>query len=308
MKHVDPKSQVLCLHSGAGGQLIAALFLGYPVVGSYEPVKPAALKLQRVNFPQVHYSTEWPSFEDLHGTIVLARCAYSRQKPTMLTYKRTMVCALQAQCDALAIESKPSTMEGLRLLHDNAGARWGYHVYRIRTNYCTHYLPQWRPRFWIVFMRKDLRDNFVVHHLPLKMILREALDRTPDAEPLRSRGIDRMVGISGLAPALAPQTNLIFGHNGRALSLMEYQRICGYPDNYVWPQRAARIIRKALNDSIAPPVAMWLLDLIERNIHHPRSLYYVGRGENLRAEAFWLQPGWRADLCPSRELWSAWSD
>jgi len=74
----------------------------------------------------------------------------------------------------------------VKVVHDELADEHGYHVFRILQNAATFGLPQWRPRFWCIFLRKDIADRFAVWHqakcVTLEQVLSDDGDGEPDAE------------------------------------------------------------------------------------------------------------------------------
>jgi site-specific DNA-cytosine methylase len=169
--------KVLVINTYAGSLLLAARAAGLEVTGSFED-SGFGQDVARLNFPEVPMVktiAEWPD-RDLSKTVVIAHppcAAFSNQNnvasargvdtDAFKCHKNVMKYALSQKCVALAMESVPAAMEAARAVHDAYGKRYGYNVYRILQNACTFGLPQWRPRFWVVFLKAD---EFRVHHTP----------------------------------------------------------------------------------------------------------------------------------------------
>src|SRR5439155_6327803 len=140
---------------------------GLPIRGSYEDAG-FGLSLQMVNFPDLEFRAtvdDWPDHQDLRRTIVLAHppcSAFSRQTPKGRTgiqsdafacTKRVLSYAMRRGAVAIAIESVQPALEGAKAVHDGYARRHGYHLYRVLQNAISFGVPQWRPRFWAVFVR-----------------------------------------------------------------------------------------------------------------------------------------------------------
>lgn len=182
MKNYD----VLIINSYAGSLTIAATQEGEKIRGSYED-GGYGLDIQQENFPKLKFIEDkpWPK-QDLRRTVVLAHppcAAFSAQTAgrgkkshgvEADKFKCTlgvMEYALSQKCAALAIESVPGALEGARGVHDEFAAKYGYNVFRILQNAVTFGLPQWRPRFWIVFMPKKQRFLEIYHdHEPFRPV------------------------------------------------------------------------------------------------------------------------------------------
>ena len=63
---------------------------------------------------------------------------------------------LENGCLAMAVESVQAACEGAREVHDPLAKDHGYDLYRVFQNAVTFGIPQWRPRFWAIFVRKGL--------------------------------------------------------------------------------------------------------------------------------------------------------
>jgi site-specific DNA-cytosine methylase len=146
-------------------------------VGSYEDAA-FGTEWQLRNFPELagllaSHRDLWPTTVPLDETVVIAHppcAAFSiqgssrkdRDKRSGLDsehFKCTvevMKYAMGLRCAALIIESVQRAHEGAREVHDLYANSYEYSAYRILLNAATFGLPQWRPRFWIVFMRNDI--------------------------------------------------------------------------------------------------------------------------------------------------------
>ncbi len=160
------KSPVLIINSYAGSLTIAAHQEGHQVIGSYED-GGYGLAIQRHNFPKIDCRdtvAEWLE-QTLHGVIVIAHppcAAFSQQNnseakrgtdaPKFQQTKYVIDYALRLGCAALAVESVPGACEGARSVHDELAGRYGYDVYRVQQNAATFGVPQWRERFWAIFL------------------------------------------------------------------------------------------------------------------------------------------------------------
>jgi len=161
------KMPVLIINSYAGSLAIAAHQERHPVIGSYEDAG-YGLEIQRANFPGLDYCPtvfDWPARQDLRDVLVIAHppcSAFSQQNitkaargldaPKFCQTKVVIEYALRNRCAALAVESVPGALEGARSAHDELAATHKYEVYRVLQNACSFGVPQWRPRFWCVFL------------------------------------------------------------------------------------------------------------------------------------------------------------
>lgn len=351
---VHPTSRVLCINSGAGGLLIAAKHLGYPVIGSYHVDLVDGLDVQQANIDLVDYrATEdaWPppKKKGLHGVVALSH------QPSAHVLEYT----LSQGVDALLIEAATTVEVGGRSLHNDAAERYGYQVYRILQNAATFKIPQWRPRFWAVFIHKRFEFPwFMVTHQPEPAIVRDILEESPSAmcdglgakfaqqwalicDTLGPKVAEDFLKRCKYGPGMLPRLmgkHLDYNHDqikalmlpgtgqkggrlrildpdqcapalldhsfwtidGRSLSGVEYNRIMGFPDHYQFPANAHR---QYLSNGVCPPVAMWILDVVERNLHQPQSFYTNSRYHHTKPATFTLKPGETADIQPTKAMW-----
>jgi hypothetical protein len=169
--------KVLIINSYAGSLTLAASQVpGVEIIGSYED-EGYGLSIQKENFPNISYRakhSDWP-VQDLSETIVLAHppcAAFSQQNASASargTDAKKFQCtinvlnyAFRHKALALAIESVQPALEGAREVHDRLAEEYGYDTYRILENAVSHGLPQWRPRFWCIFIRKGVTGVFTV--------------------------------------------------------------------------------------------------------------------------------------------------
>jgi site-specific DNA-cytosine methylase len=184
------KQRVLIINSYAGSLTIAASRLGLDIIGSYED-SGYGLKTQRLNFPKLNYiETEaaWPK-QDLSDTMVIAHppCAAFSQlncnmKHTQGVDSDNFACTIKVMkyamgnhCNALMIESVPRALEGAREVHDLYAKKYGYSIFRVMQNAASFGVPQWRPRFWCIFLPG--RDRKMIFHLsPRCQVVGQAVD------------------------------------------------------------------------------------------------------------------------------------
>lgn len=172
------EGSILVVNSYAGSLVLAASALGESVLASCED-GAYGLEIQQDNFPELAgrfagRSSAWPD-RSLERTVVFSHppcAAFSSQQKKARSIdnakfaqsKFVMDYALGRRTPALLVESVVATMEGARRFHDAIAEEHGYHVYRILQNAATFGVPQWRPRFWCVFLRKDVRPDGVVRY------------------------------------------------------------------------------------------------------------------------------------------------
>lgn len=165
------KLPVLIVNSYAGSLTLAAKQEGHQIIGSYED-SGYGLEVQKANFPKLDYRStvaEWPK-QDLSGTLVLAHppcSAFSQQNITKTArgldapkfqQTRTVIdYALRNRAAGLAVESVPGACDGAKSAHDELGAKYKYDVFRVLQNACSFGVPQWRPRFWVIYLPRGSR-------------------------------------------------------------------------------------------------------------------------------------------------------
>jgi site-specific DNA-cytosine methylase len=167
-------NDALIINSYAGSLTIGAQAVGIPIRGSYED-SGYAIDIQKANFPKLDFRdtfAQWPKTQDLSQTILLAHppcSAFSLMTPKVDNRrgvtsdafdctKKVLRYGMKNKAAAIAVESVPAAMEGARAVHDSYAKRYGYHLYRIQQNAVSFGVPQWRPRFWAVFVRQDAAD------------------------------------------------------------------------------------------------------------------------------------------------------
>lgn len=381
----EPKSRVLCINSYAGSLLIAAKHLWYPVIGSYED-KAYGIDIQKANFDNVDYrdtKADWPTPKrnKLKGVVVMAHppCAAFSQltkryagrhgldADAFKCTKDVLEYTMSQGADAIMLESVTGALEGARSIHDDFAGRYGYQVYRILQNSITFAVPQWRPRFWVVFVHKRFKlPSFMIMHQLESKTIGDIIEDEPSAvtgkfkENLKyqhqllmarfgtriandiikrlkfgagampavlwrmMKGTDeaqnqqdvkqycyngtgytemmvRLLDPTGYAPTVLAGSFWVV--NGRCVTDIEFNRIMGFPDHYIFPEKRKKQHRAYLSRGVCPPVAMWLLDLIEKNLHWRRAFHTTGCGNKLKPCTFPLRPGEVADLRPSKKLW-----
>jgi site-specific DNA-cytosine methylase len=184
---------VIAINSYAGSLVQAVKDCGLRVAGSFEDAA-YGLDVQRLNFPELDglwagHRRAWPEGVSFEERIVITHppcAAFSKQQTGNVKKQRaegreeiTGTSAAKFQCTvdvigyalpkkpmALAIESVPDAFtKGAREVHEAAAAEHGYRLFHVHQNAATFGVPQWRPRYWAVYMRPDcVRDRmaFVV--------------------------------------------------------------------------------------------------------------------------------------------------
>lgn len=330
--------KVLAINTYAGSLLLGAHSLKAQVVASLEDVG-FGQDVAEANFPLIpHKKTvgDWPQI-DLENTHVIAHppCApFSNQasarkgtrSEAFKCHVRVMEYAMSHGCESLSIESVPGALEGARKVHDKYAQRYGYNVFRILQNAISFGLPQWRPRFWVIFSKdKELDISFTPNYRSLDQVLRThtseyvspfvkkqwdyidkkvggkldeyVLDESPpgsfktslDAqygEEMTERIMQQVKGVFQVklprvlhphqfAPTILADSLWLF--HGRLLTTTDYCRIMGFPDNYDWCGKDARLY---LSKGVCPPVAAWILIQVGK-MQVPRAAYTVRPGETL---------------------------
>lgn len=291
---------VLAINSYAGSLLIAARSRGLDVLGSYED-GGFGTKWQVENFPELKglFASDrstWPKEQDLDGAMVIAHppcAAFSIQgqgsvkksggsfgvdSPHFKCTVDVMGYAMGNKCSALAIESVIGACEGGRAVHDEVAERHGYHVFRILQNSATFGLPQWRARFWAIFVRKDVASRMAIVHTPTVAPLFTVLDDVDPgpADPRREAflaGQREMLVRQGFLKedewlesdlinepgSLAHHIEVRLAEEGRAKQLVDVAK------DHCYPEGRSKFISKTLRimdpDGLAPVVlddSWWL--------------------------------------------------
>jgi site-specific DNA-cytosine methylase len=198
------KLPVLIINSYAGSLVIAAHQEKHPVIGSYED-GGYGLGVQKANYPKLDYRAtvaDWPVTQDLRGKLVIAHppcAAFSQQNNSSCCRgldaakfqqtKHVINYSLVNRCEALAVESVCGALDGAKTVHDELAAKHGYSIHRILLNSASFGVPQWRERFWIIFLNKKNNNtlDFLPPAVPVKYvrdILEERPDLTEDVEHL----------------------------------------------------------------------------------------------------------------------------
>jgi site-specific DNA-cytosine methylase len=192
--------KILLINSYAGSLLIASKQEGHEIIASLED-KGYGLECQRLNYPDVDYVSKppWPDL-NLEEAICLGHppcscfsnqnCSKERRGLDSEAFKSSRMAieyALERRVKGLAIESVTATLEGARSYHDEVAEDYGYHLYRVLQNAISFGLPQWRPRFWAIFVRKNLGlpDKMWFHHKPVFRTVGECLEGVEPGETIR---------------------------------------------------------------------------------------------------------------------------
>src|SRR5579863_6309416 len=165
------KPKVLIVNSYGGSLTKAVLDEGHPIIASMEDHN-FGIDSQMLNFPDLTYHRDlhdWPLDMDLRDSIVIAHppCSgfstQNRSKSPEVRGKlsnafacttRLLDYVMPRRPEAIVIESVPGAMEGARPIHDFYAKNYGYDLYRVLQNAASFGTPQWRRRFWAVFVRQ----------------------------------------------------------------------------------------------------------------------------------------------------------
>ena len=167
--------KTLLINTYGGSLALAATAAGADILASYEDQGYGA-DIVHANYSQlkqINRISQWPT-QDLSDIVVLAHppCAWASQQNHQEgktgTDSEKFACttnvlryALSNHCRALAVESVIPALEGARSIHDSIAEDYQYHVFRLLQNSISFGVPQWRPRFWVVFVPKDGPDKLV---------------------------------------------------------------------------------------------------------------------------------------------------
>lgn len=99
---------------------------------------------------------------------------------------------------------------------------------------------------------------------------RKAVDARTGTSGLFGVRLPRKLKLDWFSPVVLDGS--FFFANGRPLTIIEYQRIVGFPDNFKWPQSMALKFLVYLSKGVSPPVARWIVDTMTANIAHTARL------------------------------------
>jgi len=179
---VKTKPPVLIINSYGGSLTLAAKQEGHPIILSLED-KNYGLDAQLANFPDLphrRWLSDWPLDLDLKDSLVIAHppCSgFSSQNRSKKVNGRgagsdAFACTtrlldyvLPRGPEAVAIESVPAALAGAAHIHDFYGRMYGYDLYRVLQNSASFGVPQWRRRFWAIYVKRtaDRPRQFTFH-------------------------------------------------------------------------------------------------------------------------------------------------
>ena len=183
------KQKILIINSYAGSLTIAASRRDLDIIGSFED-SGYGLKTQRLNFPKLNYieATPWPR-QDLRDVLVAAHppcSAFSQLNVNMPHTQgadseafactiKVMKYAMENKCKALMIESVPRALEGAAPVHELYAKKYGYSIFRVLQNAASFAIPQWRQRFWCIFLPERGR-KLTLHLHPQTKVVGQCID------------------------------------------------------------------------------------------------------------------------------------
>lgn len=172
--------RTLTINTYAGSLLLGANAVpNAQIIGSFEDsgFGASVTKANREKFTQttddfqfVDAIRDWPEL-DLSDTVVLAHppCAAFSQQNTSKAKRGTetdafdctrkvLAYAMGNNAAGIAVESVMGALAGAWDVHSTYAESGGYYLYRVLKNSLLFGVPQFRERFWAVFIRKDLAE------------------------------------------------------------------------------------------------------------------------------------------------------
>jgi site-specific DNA-cytosine methylase len=128
---------------------------------------------------------------------------------------RVLQYAMGNNAQAIAVESVPGALAGAWHVHQEFADTHGYHLYRVMQNGIAFGAPQWRDRFWAVFVKKGLAPETLRLVLtPTWTRIRDVVEGHEDGPTYRQ--LDRQ--LEKVTETLRPELNdeeweQIFGPN-----------------------------------------------------------------------------------------------
>lgn len=238
----------LIINSYAGSLVLGAMALKRPIRGSYEDVG-FGIGIQKANFPTLNFRDtirEWPE-DDLTDTVVLAHppcAAFSQQNVSKAKRgidtdafectRKVLKYTMGHNAAAIAVESVNGAMAGAWDVHESFAARYGYNVYRVLKNSLLFGVPQFRERFWAVFVRKGAAEPVMKWRLsPIFKNVGDVLDPIMPGTPLPrldesiDKFIARLVKEAGLTSQQARaclRPKMTNAHKRKSFSLVVQER------------------------------------------------------------------------------------
>jgi site-specific DNA-cytosine methylase len=191
--------KVLVINTYGGSLLVGARLAGAEILASLEDAGFGS-DLQRLNFPEVpvvESRKDWPKHLSMIGPIdrptipwdeitVIAHppcAAFSGQNSSKAKrgtgtdafkcHQDVIHYALGNGCRSLAIESVLGAYEAAGDTYEQLGMDYDYSVTYLMVNSASFGVPQWRPRFWVIFhrVREPYRVNLEPRYVPLGEVL-----------------------------------------------------------------------------------------------------------------------------------------
>lgn len=211
--------QTLIINTYAGSLLLGADAIpGANIIGSYEDCGfgSANTKANRDRFQNlsphfkfIDHIKQWPD-QDLTDTVVLAHppCAAFSQQNTSKAKRGVNTDAFQCTAKvlryafsngaaAVAVESVMGALGGAWDVHEHMAAASGYHVYRVLENSLLFGVPQFRERFWAVFVRMGRASEEMTWKLaPRVVTVGATLDAIATHTPIDglAKSVEKFVG------------------------------------------------------------------------------------------------------------------
>jgi site-specific DNA-cytosine methylase len=209
--------KTLCINTYAGSLLLGANAVkGAQIIGSFEDCGFGA-KITKANravfteatddFQFVDHIKDWPSL-DLTDTVILAHppcAAFSQQNTSKLKRgtntdafectRKVLQYAMSNNAAAIAVESVPGALRGAWDTHQEFADRGGYHLYRVLKNSILFGVPQFRERFWAVFVREGSNPEMTWRLQPRLVTVASTVDALLPGSPVdgTQRTIDKFV-------------------------------------------------------------------------------------------------------------------
>lgn len=181
---------LVTINTYAGSLLLGAKAYGAKLLGSYED-GGFGQGIAEANFPEVEHikqERDWPK-DSLKDTVVLAHppcSAFSVQNSSwnargansdaFACTRRVLDYALPLKAQAVAIESVVGALGGAWEVHQAYADHNDYDLYRVLQNGCAFGVPQWRDRFWVVYVRRPAPRGLRVRLAPKWTTVKDAID------------------------------------------------------------------------------------------------------------------------------------
>jgi site-specific DNA-cytosine methylase len=167
--------KILVINTYGGSLLLGTSATQHEIIGSYEDAG-FGMEIQKANFPNLEFIEkikDWPK-QDLSEVLVIAHppcSAFSVQNSSWYERgphskafnctRKVLEYSMENKAIAIAIESVVGACAGAWDVHQEYADKYGYYLYRILQNGCM-FVPQWRQRFWAVYIRKGVAPTSMV--------------------------------------------------------------------------------------------------------------------------------------------------